>query len=225
MTQPLTRSSPWSRVADLTPWLLGLIVGVAVVVALYRDATAGTVAPRWALVAEVLVASTAVASVAHSRVGERPVWVPLMLLGSCLAVYLCVPETSDQMATVGTVVAVAIVIEMVVRRALPIALHAALIGVVLWAGMYGASGRASAYVGALFALAPELLAGLVTRREALVLITALLATIVVARTGALERTIGPALVAAGIATGVCLLAVVVGRRSPVRHPHPGTVEP
>lgn len=225
MPQPLTRSSPWSRVADLTPWLLGVVVGVAVVIALYSDATAGTVAPRWVLVAAVFVASTAVASVAHSKVGERPGWVPVMLLGSCLAVYLCVPETSDQMATVAAVVAVAIVVEMALRRALPIALHTALIGVVLWAGMYGASGRDSAYVGALFALAPEVIAGLVPRRKALVLSTAFVTTIVVARTGALEPTVGPAIVAAGIAAGVCLFAVVVARRSPIGPTHPGTVEP
>jgi hypothetical protein len=96
---------------------------------------------------------------------------------------------------------------------------------VLWSGLYGATGRESAIVGALFAFWPLVLVVLVCHRPgrpqprpvvrwAVGLIGGI-AAVAVARTGALEPTIGPALVAVAIALPASLaVALLVDSLSP-----------
>ncbi len=88
-------------------------------------------------------------------------------------------------------------------------MHVVAIGIVLWSGLYGATGRESAIVGALFAFWPLVLVVVVCHwpgRPQPVPVTRWIigliggvAAVAVARTGALQPTIGPALLAVAIA--------------------------
>lgn len=137
--------------------------------------------------------------------GELPVY----LACAAVAIYGCVPET-DQMPGVAAFLLAVFAIELAARRSAPPWVHTIVAAIVLWSGLYGASGRASAIVGAWFAFWPVVL--VVTARLArpdLGLVPRLaiggvggIAAIVVARTGALEPTVGPALVAATVAAAV-----------------------
>ena len=104
-------------------------------------------------------------------------------------------------------------------------MHAVAVGIVLWSGLYGATGRESAIVGALFAFWPLVLVVIVCHwpgraqprpmtRWIIGLIGGI-AAVAVARTGALEPTIGPALLAVAIALPASLaVALVVVSISP-----------
>ncbi|MEM8620181.1 MAG: hypothetical protein AAGF73_10700 [Actinomycetota bacterium] len=145
----------------------------------------------------------------------EPGEVPAALAVAVGATYLCVPET-DVLAPVGWMVAGLFILE----RALSwrhLLVHVAAVGAVLSTGLVGATGRDSAEVGALFAFWPLVLliatqalprppdAGL----RLLILMVGGAATAVVSRTGALEPTIDPALVAAGVAGGVSAIGVAL----------------
>jgi hypothetical protein len=142
---------------------------------------------------------------------------PCVLALTTLAIYLCVPET-DQMPTVALMVVMLAGIEIVTRQPSAPAVQLVAAGIVLWAGLYGATGRSSAIVGTLFAFWPFVLVGGVTlglrwrerppaRRPQrwAIEVTGGIAAIAVARTGALEPTVRPALVAVGIAAGVSIV--------------------
>jgi hypothetical protein len=141
------------------------------------------------------------------------IW-PLMLAAAALATYLCVPET-DQMSTIGLMTVGLLLIELVTRqRSAPIVIAAGA-AVVLWSGLYGATGRDSAIVGAIFALWPVVIVPIVAlirpvlraRPEPVAWAIALIgavAAVAVARTGALQPTVRPAIVAVAIVAPISL---------------------
>ena len=151
--------------------------------------------------------------------------VPALLGLTAIAIYGCVPETNNQMPAIGVMLASLFVIELIARRPSGLLVHAVAIGIVLWSGLYGATGRESAIVGALFAFWPLVLVVIVchwpgreqpqpTARWIIGLIGGI-AAVAVARTGALEPTIGPALIAVAIAVPASLaVALVVVSISP-----------
>jgi hypothetical protein len=144
--------------------------------------------------------------------------VPALLGLTAIAIYGCVPETG-QMPAIGVMLAALFVIELVARRPSGLLVHAVAAGIVLWSGLYGATGRESAIVGALFAFWPLVLVVLVCHwpgraqprmvsRWIIGLIGGI-AAVTVARTGALEPTIGPALIAVAITLPTSLAAALV----------------
>ena len=145
--------------------------------------------------------------------------VPALLGLSAIAIYGCVPETSNQMPAIGVMLASLFLIELVARQSSPLPVQAVAAGIVLWSGLYGATGRDSAIVGALFAFWPLVLVIVVCHwpnrpqprpivRWTIGLIGGI-AAVAVARTGALEPTVGPALVAVAIALPTSLAFALV----------------
>jgi hypothetical protein len=141
--------------------------------------------------------------------GEYP-----MLLGwAALAIYGCVPETG-QMSTIGLLVIGLLLAEVATGNRSHWAVHALATLVVLWAGLYGATGRGSAVVGAWFAFWPIVLVALTSiiagpiRPTIRWMIGAIggLAAVGMARTGGIEPTTTPALMAAGVAGLLSLIA-------------------
>ena len=154
-----------------------------------------------------------------------PVEFPWLLGMTALATYLCVPET-DQMPAIGAMVASLAVVELIARRPSGTVVQLVASAIVLWSGLYGATGRQSAIVGAFFAFWPLVLVGgtalwlrwrelPVARRSErwAVGLTGGIAAVAVARTGALQPTIRPALVAAGIAAvaSIAVCGLILGR--------------
>jgi hypothetical protein len=138
---------------------------------------------------------------------------PVLLAWSALAIYGCVPET-DQMPTIAVMVAGLTVVELLTRTTSALPVHLLAAGIVLWSGLYGATGRGSAVVGAWFAFWPLVLvigASLVAgplpapTRWALGAVGAS-AAVAVARTGGIEPTTTPAVVAIAIAAPVSIAA-------------------
>jgi hypothetical protein len=155
----------------------------------------------------------------HLCPGEYP-W---LLAMTALATYLCVPET-DQMPAIGAMVLALAVVELIARRASGAIVQIVAAAIVLWSGLYGATGRGSAIVGAIFAFWPLVLvasavlwlrwrerpAVRVLQRFGVGLIGGV-AAVAVARTGALQPAVRPALVAvavAGVVSAVLALAIV-----------------
>ncbi|MEY4173498.1 MAG: hypothetical protein RI900_663 [Actinomycetota bacterium] len=140
------------------------------------------------------------------------------------AVFLCVPET-DHLKGVALLLLGLALIEVVAVEVLPFMWHALALTVVLWAGLWGATGRSGAVVGAVFAgwvfVLPGLLAsttgpapetGAGVRRLHATCAIAAIAAVVVARTGALGSALKPALLwAAAMAVGSALIALLVVR--------------
>jgi hypothetical protein len=158
---------------------------------------------------------------------DRPGAVPGLALAAATATYLCVPET-DQFKGVALLMIGVGLVEFASREVLPLGWHAALFAVVLWAGLFGATGRASAVVGAVFAGWVLVLPAATavdghepTRRCAgLVAGVAIIAALLVARTGALADHVRPALTwslaAAGISTVTAWLLLRPCRPRPIQ---------
>ena len=149
---------------------------------------------------------------ASHRVEFAPGEFPVLLGYAALAIYACVPET-DQMRTIAWMVVGLVTIELVTRTPSAAVVQLVAGGIVLWSGLYGATGRGSATVGAWFALWPVALVvgsalafGLPASR-ARWLIGAIggIAAFVVARTGGIEPTTTPALLAAAIAAPLSIV--------------------
>ncbi len=168
---------------------------------------------------------------------------PLTLTTTTIAMYGCVPETDQLPAIALMTLGLAGVEAMTRRRSEPI-VFAAAVAIVLWAGLYGASGRPSAIVGAWFAFWPVVIVPLVavlcqrtsvahacwltqSRVDPVIAFIGAIAAIVVARTGAIQPTVGPAIVAVAIAVPLSLalsfglLALLAGRKGDDRARHPG----
>ena len=157
--------------------------------------------------------------------------IPALLGLTAIAIYGCVPETSNQMPAIGVMLASLFLIELVAREPSAPIVHAVAAAIVLWSGLYGATGRESAIVGALFAFWPLVLVVIVCHwpgrdlprpvtRWVIGLIGGI-AAVAVARTGALEPTVGPALLAVAIALPLSLavalaVALAVGSISRTR---------
>lgn len=75
---------------------------------------------------------------------------PLTIVAVLIAVFLCVPET-NQLPIVALLPGVLVALEVVQRRQWPIEWYVIAAAAVGWGGLFGATGRQSALVGALFA--------------------------------------------------------------------------
>jgi len=164
---------------------------------------------------------------------------PAVVIGSAIAVYGCVPETSNQMPTVFTIVGAAFLAVVTSRQLLPVIAIAVGVVAVGWGGLYGATGQERAIIGTLYALWPLVLIALVgtalgrfgarvtpARADAVIVaaaLTGVISAIAVARTGALQPGIAPALGAAVVAGSISLAlmgaALALARRGgPPDHP-------
>jgi hypothetical protein len=130
---------------------LGAGIGLAVMVATYNASGFGDSSRWWAAAATILVA-VALADLlpAVRELLPIPGVAPLTIVAALVAVYLCVPET-DQVPVAAILPVVVVVLELVGRRQVGLEWYAVASASVLWAGMFGATGRQSALVGALFA--------------------------------------------------------------------------
>ncbi len=110
---------------------------------------------RWWVVPVALVVGAAFgAGIGPVRNSIRtPGVLPFAVVCSAAAVYGCVPETG-QMREIGWTVALVVVLEVVLWAPLALVWHAGSAALVLWGGLYGATGRPSALIGALFAMTP-----------------------------------------------------------------------
>ena len=152
---------------------------------------------------------------------------PLTLAAASVAIYGCVPET-DQMPRIWVLTFGAALAELVLRRRMPEGLLIVLGALVMWSGLYGATGRDSAIVGTFFSFWPVAIVPLVAFvRPVLrdmpetvqwnIASLGAIASVAVARTGALEPTIGPALLAVAIAAPLSFaLALLVERAAEPR---------
>ena len=207
---------------------VGLLVGGAVgVVVVWRSWDASALGHnRWAAAAAVVVMAWVAAVIpAVQRLLPTPAHLPAMLGAVTFAIYGCVPETG-QIPPVAVAVTLLTVIELGTHRLLPPVALTAAAGLVMWSGMFGATGRDSALVGTLFAFWPLVLVAAVSARSLhtstagsdaphgsipaiAAAVVGSLAAIAVARTGALRPTIAPALRAVAVAAPVSVLAAVI----------------
>ena len=178
-----------------------------------------------ALIALVTAAVWWWALTACRAVFTRPGALPSLILLVTAAAYLCVPET-DQFKGVALLVVGIGLLEVTSREVLPAMWHGALLAVVLWAGLFGATGRGSAVVGAVFAgwvivlpaLGMAVTSGSSPRTHIVVACGAAAASVPVARPGALATTVRPALAwSVAAASGSALMALLLLRRG--RPPH------
>ena len=206
---------------------LGAGVGLAVVIVTYGPAGLEDRSRWWAAAATMAVAAV-VADVLPStrRLLPTPGLAPATIVATLVAVGLCVPET-DQMAIAAFLPLGVVAAELLARRQLGVEWYAVASASVLWAGMFGSSGRESALVGALFAWWAVVLLPLanmvrpVTSRGAPVVVAAIgaVAVVVVARTGGIADSARPAWIAAAsvalvsFGSAVAALALAAGRVS------------
>ncbi len=201
-------------------WLVAVAVGCVVAWQSWDASSLGDPSHRWALVALVAVAVVLGELLPDALVAlADPGRLTAVLVVSLAAIYGCVPET-DHIPVVALVLVAGFVIELATRRTMPIAWFVASLGLVMWAGMFGATGRERAIVGTLFAPWPIVLVALTERlvprrrpsgRVSGLVIPAIagIAVLVVARTGALHGERHSALVSVGYATGASVLAVML----------------
>ena len=180
----------------------GLAVGIAAVA---RSREASGLDDR-ALVVVSAVAIVVAVSVGLPVLQERlglPGAVPALIGVMQFAIYCCVPET-DQIPQVVFAVVVLMALELAADRPMPWWLVLAVVGLVMWSGLFGATGRESALVGALFAAWPLVLVLAGVGSPVVAASVGSVAAVAVARTGALQPTVRPALVAVAVAAFVSL---------------------
>jgi len=204
---------------------LGAGIGLAVVIAASGPSRLDDPARWWAAAATVAV-GVALADLLPlaRRLLPVPGVAPTTILATLAAVALCVAETDHMM--IAAIVPVAVVgVELVGRRQLGVEWYAVAAASVLWAGIFGATGRQSALVGALFAWWAVALLPLVyvvrpvasTSASIVVAAIGAVAAVAVARSGGLADTAPPAWIAAAVVAAVSFgLAVVIVRLLPVR---------
>ena len=209
---------PELRPIEIRGW--GLLAGVTIVKLGWRPSGLHERDRWWAIVAIIAVAVIVAEALRRLRpLLSTPGTVPLLICAAAASIYLCVPETTNQMPMVGSVVTLVTLAELRSRRQLHIGILGLTAGIVLWSGIYGATGRQSALVGALFSMWPIVivaLAALLVPRLAhvaepvrwLVAALGVAAAVTVARTGALEPIIRPAVVAVLVLGGLSLAAAV-----------------
>jgi hypothetical protein len=197
---------------------LGAGIGLAVVVVTYGPSGLGDTARWWAAAATVLVAVLLADLLPAVReLLPIPGVAPLTIIAALVAISLCVPET-DQIAVAAIVPVAVVLLELIGRRQVGLEWYAVAAASVLWAAMFGATGRQSALVGALFAWWVVALLPLVhavrpvPTRVAAIMVAAIgaVAAVVAARTGGIASTGGAALFAAVVTAVVSFgLAVAV----------------
>lgn len=206
--------------------VVGGIGGVCLLASVWQVSFAGQ-ANDWAAPVVVVLAAAAVVGMpalpaAAALFGVRwQGWRWLMLCGSAAAVYACVPET-DQMREVAVVLVAGAVAEWLRGVPLPAPAFVAAWGLVGWSALFGATGRPSAVIGGLFAIVAPLASSLLSRRgDAAAVLAGLVwavIALIVARTGGIESSTGPAVAAAvvGAAVATALSALVWCRCSTAR---------
>ena len=198
---------------------LGAATGLAAVALSWNASDLGERSQWWAASAAVLLAALlGGAWPLARRLLPRPGAVPLTVLAWLAAVYSCAPET-DQVLGVAMLVAMVAMVELVASEYMPFGWQLGIIGAVLWAGLFGATGRQSALVGALFGAWPVALGPLAALLSHLrhsphlvrwaVVAIGTGAALAVARTGALATTIWPALRAVAVWGSVSLVVTVI----------------
>lgn len=140
---------------------------------------------------------------------EQPGGIAFLHCCAAASVYVCVPET-DQMKGVGLLVAGVLLLELIARERLHIGWHAATAITIVWAGLYGSSGRGSALVGAIFAVWPLLVPAAVGASVAAALL-GVVGTWLESRTGAIQPTTQPAVMGAALWGGTTALLALAGR--------------
>lgn len=208
---------------------LGAATGLAAVALSWNASDLGNRSRWWAAAAAILLAAVLAGALPLARrLLPRPGALSLTVLAWLAAVYGCVPET-DHVIGVAMIVAGIAALEFVASEYLPFGWQLGIIGVVLWAGLYGATGRQSALVGSLFGAWPVLLGPTISMLPQLrraphwvpwaVAAIGTAAALAVARTGALATTIEPALrdvafwAAASLTVSVALAWVAARRQS------------
>ena len=179
---------------------------------------------QWVVVGVVAI-SVAIAEVLPEirATLPQPGLLTLLMLVPLAAIYGCVPET-DQIPDVGMVIAAVAMIEIVTRRAMGVGWYSVACGLILWAGVFGATGYDRAFIGSFMAFWPVVLFGLVIRafprvRNSPVVVQLIFwvlggaAALVVARTGALENGRRPAAVdsirAVSVSAGASIVVAVI----------------
>lgn len=204
--------------------VIGAIAGLLVVRSSWNASRLDQPERWWAVAAVVLVsAGVAVALVELRELLPRPGDVPLVVGVVLGAIYLCVPET-DQIPLVAAAVVTVVLIEAIARWRFPLVVIGALAAWVMWAGVFGATGRQSALIGTLVAWWPVAILPLVARlpfvarpslastgnwTRGVVVGIGAVAAVVTARTGALAPTAGPAVWSAAAAVSVSLAAAAL----------------
>ena len=188
----------------------GLVAGLTTVAIVWWHSGSSSHGRAWAVVATVIVALlVAEALPVARRLLPSPGVLPFVIATSAAAIYGCVPETSNQMPLIGALVTMLMAVEVLYRRQVHVGLHGLVAAMVLWSGIYGATWRQSALIGALFAMWPVVIVPAVTlvvprlgraAEPARWLVAGLgtVAAVIVARTGALQRTAQPALTAVAV---------------------------
>jgi len=222
----LALAACWPSRLPPARWALGGAAGACMVAAVWHATFEGR-SNGWAAIAVVAASVAAVALLPQLPGTARALrvhwhgWRWLMLVGVAAAVYGCVPET-DQMREVGVVLVAGALAEWLLRQPLPPAAFTAAWGLVAWSAMFGATGRPSALIGGLFALVAPLAAAVVAPRRASVAVwvgvTWGATALVVARTGGIATTTGPAVRAAvlGAVVAVAISAALWSRARPRR---------
>lgn len=205
----------------------GMAAGVLAVAGAWSASGLG--AGRWWMVAAAVALAVGIAVALPSLAAwvPQPGAVPAVALAWVAAIYACVPET-DQVLAVALLAAGLAAVEVASHERLGFGWWLVVVTVVLWCGLFGATGRSSAVVGVLFGAWPLVIgplvalavpAGLVpVPARWLVVAGASVAALAVARSGALEPTVGPAVTAVAAWGGATLLfglavAVVSARRA------------
>jgi hypothetical protein len=199
---------------------LGAGIGLAVVVATYGPSGLGDVGRWWAAGATIVIAVLLVGLLADvHRLLPIPGIAPLTIVAALVGIYLCVPET-DQILVAAFIPVTVVGMEFVGRRQVGLEWYAVAAAAVGWAGIFGATGRQSALVGALFAWWAVALVPLVHAFRPLpskaagvaVALIGAIAVAVMARTGGIADTAEAAWLAAGVVAAVSFglaLGVVV----------------
>jgi uncharacterized membrane protein (UPF0136 family) len=189
--------------------IAGLAVGA---VACWRSWHESALGDR-PLVVAMSVATSVIVAVALPSLQRRlvlPGAVPALIGVMQFAIYCCVPET-DQIPQVVFAVVVLLAMELGAARPLPWWLVVPVFGLVQWSGVFGATGRSSAIVGALFAAWPLVLVLARLGSPSVAASIGSIAAIAVARTGALRPTVGSALIAVALAVAGSLVVVAADR--------------
>ena len=213
---------------------IGAAVGLAVVLTTYGPSGIVLSGREWAAVVAIGIA-VALAELLPSVRALLPIpgVAPLTILAALLAIYLCVPET-DQVPVAAILPVAVVVLELVGRRQVGLEWYAIAAASVGWAGLFGASGRQSALIGALFAWWAVLLlpivqilwplrltsggdqpgAGRATLKAVVIAVIAGLSASLMARTGGIADSTGRAVLAAAVIATVSHLIsfVIVGQR-------------
>lgn len=175
---------------------IGAGIGMLIVALTYEASRYGDPDRWWAAAAIVLVGVLLADGLADIRaLLPTPGCAPLTIVAVLVAVVGCVPET-DQLPIVAVVPVALVLLEVASRRQMPIEWYVVAAAAVGWGAMFGATGRQSALVGALFAWWAVLLPGFIhaartirsQQQAGIVAVVAAGAAVAMSRTGGIATT-------------------------------------